>query len=206
MEMRGARLLGMCGLVVVALGCSKVSKDSSKVLANVGGEKITENSFAETVHAIVGDDVKANDLLKNPALKDQRNQFLAELVDQKVMTLYGQKQGLDKDLKVKLLIEAARSNAYGQVLMERSIPQPTEAEMRAFYDDVAGKAKAAGQTQGLPPYEAVKDRIAQSLKQKKAQEASQKLLDSAKSQVPSTIDPAWRSAPAPAMAMPPQGH
>ena len=81
MEMRYARMFGMCGLVVVALGCSKVSKDTSKVLANIGGEKITEKAFGEAVRAITGDEAKANDLLTNPALKEQRNQFLAELVD-----------------------------------------------------------------------------------------------------------------------------
>ena len=196
MEMRGARLIGMCGLVVVALGCSKVSKDNSKVLANVGGEKITEKAFGEAVHVLVGDDAKANDMLSNPAMRDQRNQFLSELVDQKVMTKYGEKQGLDKDPKARLLTEAAKSNAYGQILMERSLgkAEPTEAELKAFYDDVAAKAKAAGQAEGFPAYEAVKAQLPAAYKRKQMQEASQRLLTDARAQVASTIDPQWRAA------------
>ena len=196
MEMRGARMLGMCGLVIVALGCGKVSKDSSKVLANVGGEKITEKAFDDAVHMLVGDDAKAKDLLTNPALKDQRNQILGELVDQKTLLKFGDKQGLDKDAKARFLAEGARANAYGQILMERSMPkgEPTEAQLKAFYDEVAMTAKAAGQDKGLPPYESVKAQLPGALKRKQTQEASVRLLKDAKAQVPATIDPEWRTA------------
>jgi len=199
MEMRGVRMLGklgLCGLMVVGLACNKGAKDTSKVLANVGGEKITEKSFSDAVHALVGDDARAKDLLTNPALKDQRNQFLAELVDQKVMGKYGDKQGLDKDPKVKLLADAAKVNAYGQVLMERLLPkgEPTEAQMKAFYDDAKVKAHAAGQDKDFPPFEAVKAQIAPAIKRQQSQEASMTLLKEAKAQVSSTIDPEWRSA------------
>ena len=198
MEMRSARMLGMCGLVIVALGCAKVSKDNSKVIANVGGEKITEQAFGEAVKVLVGDEAKAKELLTNPALKDQRNQFLAELVDQKTVAKYGEKQGLDKDAKAKMMIEAARSNAYAQILMDRLVPkgEPTEAQLRAFYDEFAAKAKAAGQDKGFPPFEAVKDKLPNALKQRQMQEASIRLLKDAKAQVISTTDPLWKSAQA----------
>ena len=42
MEMRAALTMGMCGVLVAALGCGKVSKDNSKVVASVGAEQITE--------------------------------------------------------------------------------------------------------------------------------------------------------------------
>ena len=201
MEMRGARMIGMCGLVIVALGCGKVSKDNSKVLANVGGEKITENSFAEAVKILVGDDAKAKELLTNPAMRDQRNEFFAQFVDQKVMSQYGEKQGLAQDPKAKLLAEAAKANAYGQVLLERSVgkAEPTDAELKAFYDKVAGQAKASGQPGDFPAFDTVKAQVATAVKRQRMQEASMKLLADAKAQVPSTIDPAWK-ATAPAAA------
>jgi len=60
MEMRTARMMGMCGMLVLgALGCGKVSKDNSPVVASVGGEKITETAFAATVNAYLGDAAKA---------------------------------------------------------------------------------------------------------------------------------------------------
>ena len=195
MEMRGARMLGMCGLVIVALGCGKLSSDHSKVLANVGGEKITEKAFTEAVHLLVGDDAKAKDLMENPAMKDQRNQILAEIVDQKVLLKFGARQGLTKDPKVKFLVEGAMANAYAQILMERSLPkgEPTEAQLKAFYDEVALKAKAEGQDKDFPPYEAVKAQLPAAYKRKLTQEASVRLIKDAKAQVQSTIDPEWRS-------------
>jgi len=199
MEMRSARMFGMCGLVIVALGCGKVSKDTSPVLANVGGEKITEKSFGETVLTLVGDAARAKDLMTNPANKEQRNRFLAEIVDQKVMAKYGDKQGLDKDPKAKILMEAAKSNAYGQILMERTLSklEPTEAQLKAFYDKVAAKAKAEGRDKDFPPYEAVKAQLPNAWKGEQLKEATTTLMNAAKAQVPSTIDPNWRSAEMP---------
>lgn len=199
MDMRCARLIGMCGLVVVALGCSKVSKDTSKVLANIGGEKITEKAFSEAVRTLVGDEAKANELLTSPALKEQRNRFLAEFVDQKVMVKFGDKQGLEKDAKARLLVEAAKSNAYGQILMEKAISkiEPTEAQLKAFYDKVAASAKAAGQDKGFPTYEQAKPQLPNAWKREQLKDASQNLLKDAKAQVPTTIDPAWRAAEGP---------
>ena len=50
MEMRAARMMGICGLLVLgALGCSRVSKDHSVVVASVGGEKITQTAFSAMV-------------------------------------------------------------------------------------------------------------------------------------------------------------
>ena len=195
MEMRSARMFGMCGLVIVALGCGKVSKDGSKVLANVGGEKITEKSFGDMVRLLAGDEARAKDLMTNPANKEQRNRFLAEVVDQKALIIYGEKQGLDKDPKAKVLMEAARANAYSQILMERMVSkmEPTEAQLKAFYDKVAARAKAEGRDKDFPPYEAVKGQLPNAWKSDQIKEASMTLQNAAKAQVPSTIDPLWRA-------------
>lgn len=192
MEMRGARWFGLCCLAVAALGCAKVSKDTSKVLANVGGEKITENEFRTAMLSIYGDEAKVKDLMANA---NERNQRLGEMVDQRMLIKYGDKQGLDKDGKVKLLLEGAKANAYGQVLMDRTIPkgEPSEAQMKAFYDEALNRAKAAGQEKNFPPYDAVKAQIPGAMRQKQVQEASKRILKDAKGQVPVTVDPEWKA-------------
>lgn len=198
MEMRSARMFSLCGMVIVGLGCAKVSKDHSKVLATIDGEKITEKAFGDAVRILVGDDARANDMITNPANKDQRNELLAQFVDQKVMAKYGQKMGLAQDPKAKLLVEAAMANAYGQILLERAVGkiEPTEAQLRAFYDKAVASAKAAGNDKAIPPFEAVKSQLTTGWKREQMQEASMKLLKDAKGRVPSAIDPLWKSASA----------
>ncbi|BDU78304.1 hypothetical protein [Mesoterricola sediminis] len=198
MEMRTARVWGMCGLLVAGLACSRVSPDNSKVVANVGGEKITEKAFTEAVKILLGDEARAKDLLTNPANRDQRNRFLQEFVDQKVLVKYGDKQGLGKDPKAKLLVDAAKANAYGQVLMERAVStgEPSEEQMKAFYEKVKAQAKAAGQDKDFPAYEAVKAQLPAAVRRDQIKEASQGLIGRAKAAVPATIDPEWRSAEA----------
>jgi hypothetical protein len=194
MEMREAPRFIMCALAVVALaGCSRVSKDHSKVVANVGGEKITENEFRTAMVTLYGDEAKVKELMANPAM---RNQALGEFVDQRTLIKYGDKQGLAKDAKVKLLMEGAKANAYGQVLMDRTIPkgEPTEAQLKAFYDEAFNRAKAAGQEAAFPPYETVKAQLPGAYKQKQVQEASLRLLKDAKAQVSRTVDPEWKAA------------
>jgi hypothetical protein len=195
MEMRSARMFGICGLVIVGLACGKGHRDTSKIVATVAGEKITEKMFTDAVHNLFGDDARANEILTNPLLKDQRNELLAQFVDQKVMSKFGDKQGLDKDPKAKLLLEAAKSNAYGQVLLERAVGkiEPTEAQLKAFYDKAVEKAKAAGQDKGFPPFEAVKAQLPNAWKRDQMQEASQKLVKDAKAQIVTTVDPQWKA-------------
>ena len=132
MEMRVARMIGVCGVLALgALGCSKVSKDNSKVIASVGGEKITEKGFAETVRIYVGDAAKANDLLTNQAMREQRNEILASLVNQKALLQYVKTQGLDKDPQAQLQVTSAVAGAYFQVLADRIVAkaEPTEAQL-----------------------------------------------------------------------------
>lgn len=196
MEMRGARIMGMCGLLVAGMACSKVSRDNSKVLANVGGEKITEKTFTETVTVLLGDEARAKDLLTNPANREQRNLFLQEIVNQKAIVKFGEKQGLDKDIKARILLDAGKANAYQMLLMERAVgkAEPSEEAMKAHYEKVKAQAKAAGQDKDFPPYEAVKPQVADAVRREQLANVRMGTLDRVKAAVPSTIDPEWRSA------------
>ena len=108
MEMRAARIIGACGILALgALGCGKVSRDNGIVVASVGGEKITQTAFNQTVNVWVGDPAKAKDILTNPAMRGQRNQILGSLVNQKALLQMVKAEGLDKDPKVQLQVEAA---------------------------------------------------------------------------------------------------
>lgn len=196
MEMRSARFMAVCGILVAGVACSKVSKDTSKVVANVGGEKITEKAFTETVTVLLGDEARAKDLLTNPANREQRNRFLQELVDQKAIVKFGEKQGLDKEPKARILMDAAKANAFGMILMERSVGtgEPSEELLKAHYEKVKAQAKAAGQDKDFPPYEAVKSQVAAAVRREQIAGASNGIVTRAKAAVPATIDPEWRSA------------
>ena len=179
MEMRAAGMVGICGLLVLgALGCSRVSKDNSPVVASVGGEKITETAFDTTVNTYLADPAKAKEFLTSQGLREQRNQFLGTLVNQKALLQYVKADGLDKDPKAQIEVQSAVANAYFQILADRLMPkaEPTDAELKAFYDEYVAQAKAANQAAGLPSFDQVKGQLPGALKRKQAQQARETLL------------------------------
>ena len=195
MEMRAARMMGMCGMLVLgALGCGKVSKDNSPVVATVGGEKITETAFNATVADYLGDPAKVKEFLTSQGLRDQRNQFLGTLVNQKALIQFVKANGVDKDPKAKIEVEAAIAAAYFQVLADRLMPraEPTEAELHAFYDDYVAQAKAANQAAGLPAFEQVKDQLPGAWKRKQAQQIQKALLEQLNQKCPVVFAPEYR--------------
>jgi len=199
MEMRAARIIGACGILALGvLGCGKVSKDNGIVVASVGGEKITETAFNQTVTVWVGDPAKAKDLLTNPAMRGQRNQILGSLVNQKALLQMVKAEGLDKDPKVQLQVEAALADAYFQLLADRSMAkaEPTDAQLKAFYDDYVIQAKASGQAQGLPPFEQVKAQLPGAWKRKQAQSARESLMGQLGEKFPVVFAPDYKPEPA----------
>lgn len=179
MEMRAAGMMGICGMLVLgALGCTKVSKDNSPVVASVGGEKITETAFSTTVTSYLADPAKAKEFLTSQGLREQRNQFLGTLVNQKALLQYVKADGLDKDPRAQIEVQSAIANAYFQILADRLMPkaEPTEAELKAFYDDYVLQAKAANQAAGLPSFDQVKGQLPGAFKRKQAQQAREMLL------------------------------
>jgi hypothetical protein len=200
--MRTARMLEMLGisgfLVLGALGCGKVSRDHSKVVASMDGEKITEKVFQDTVRALVGDDAKAQVLLTSEAAREQRNQFLQQWVTQKALMRLAKREGLEKDPKIRLAVEAATASVYAQALVERSIPkdEPTEAQLKSMYDEYVKQAEAAGQKASVQPYEQMKPQLPAMWKNKEGEQASSALLTQLKQKYPVVFAPDYRPAQA----------
>jgi hypothetical protein len=200
MKMRTAQWIGIGGLTALGfLGCSNVSKDTSRILVNVAGEKITEAQFQEVVKVLIGDDKKSEDLLKNDAMKEQRNQFLESLALQKSMIQMAKAEGVEKDLKAKVLLEQRVAQVYLQTLMDRRLPkaEPTETELKALYDGLIEERKAAGQDQGLPAFEAVKAQMPGIWKQKQEQAISAALFKELRQNYPITFAEGYKPTPQP---------
>jgi len=189
MKLRHAQGIGIAGLALVAvLGCNRGSKDTSKVIASVAGEKITEKAFTETIKAMVPDEAKAKEVLTSEALREKRNEFLGQLAKAKALVLLGKAQGLDKDPAVKLRLEQMTAQAYVQTLMERRLAktQPTDADLKATYDELLAERKAQGQEQGIPPFEQVKAQMPMLYKQRQEAKVFEQLMKEATQKSPIT--------------------
>ena len=200
MKMRTAQWIGIGSLLALGfLGCTNVSKDTSKILVNVAGEKITEAQFQEVVKVLIGDDKKSEELLKSDAMKEQRNQFLESLALQKSMIQMAKAQGLEKDLKAKVLLEQRVAQVYLQTLMDQRLPkaEPTEAELKALYDGLVEERKAAGQEKGLPAFEEVKAQMPGIWKQKQEQTISAALFKELRQNYPITYAEGYKPTPQP---------
>lgn len=194
--MRVAQVFGLCSLLLLGiLACDKTKKDNSKVIASIGGEKITENYFNNTVRTYIGDAEKANDLLTKPEMRERRNQILANLVNQKALFQFIKLKGLDKDPQAQLQVTSATADAYFQVLSDRLVPktEPTESQLKSFYDDYVIQAKAENRAVGIPPFEQIKVQLPMVWKHKQIQTARETLLTQINQQFPLVLDPEYQT-------------
>ena len=200
MKMRAAWMIGFGSLAVLGLfGCRHAPKDASKVLASVAGEKITETQFVDIVKIVAGDEKQADALLKSGELKEQRNQFLESLALQKSTVQLAKGEGLDKDPKLKVMLEQRIAQVYLQALMERRMPkqEPTDAELKTLYDDLVQQRKAEGQDKGLPAFEEVKAQLPGVWKQRQEQATSVALFKELKQKYPITFAEGYQPTPQP---------
>ena len=151
------RLLPVLALSLAVLAsCGKATKDTSKVLANVGGDKITQADLEALVKAMMPDPAKYEKLMASEGFWAQRSEFVQQLAMQRLLLAYARKQGVDQDPAVKVRAEGALAQVYFQSLLsKRSGAPPTDAQLQGMYDDVKKKQPA------IPPFEAVKAQLAQ---------------------------------------------
>ena len=182
--------------LVLALACKTSQPDTSRVIANVGGEKITEAEFQDVVRTLSADPKEAQTFLTDPAAREERAQLANRVAMSRAITAYAKLTGLDQDPAVKRQMEQQQANVYFQVLAKkRSTSEvPTEAQLLAFYKEQVDKMKAQGRSQGIPPFEAVKAQVAEGWKQQRIQAVSLDIQKEIKAKVPVTLVDDYRPA------------
>jgi hypothetical protein len=174
------------GFFALALGCGTGSRDSSLVLANVAGQKITQKEFEGIVRALAPKPSDADALLKDPKLKDRRNQLVGNLAEQRALIELARIEGIDKDVKVRLQAESSLAEVYKRAIIEKRAAAitPPEAELRKIYDEAIAQQKASGNTQPIPAFEAVRAELVRAWQQKQQQQAQERLVKELKERVP----------------------
>jgi hypothetical protein len=184
--MKVAVTLGMGCLLVAGLGCRKGPQDNSRVLANVGGEKITQKILEENVMALAPTEAQAKEFLSAEGTKADRAQYVSRLAQMKAILKFAQKEGLDKDPKVRILSEQALASSILQVVMDRRVgkAEPTEAQLKTLYDEVSAQQKLMGQA--MPPFEQAKAQLPGLWKQRQMQTVQEAFLKELEQKVPTT--------------------
>jgi succinyl-CoA synthetase alpha subunit len=191
---RHAALLAGTALVF-SLACKTSKPDTSRVIANVGGDKVTEAEFQDVVKTLSPDPVEAQKFLTEPTAREERAQLASRIAMAKAITAYAKQTGLDKEPAVQRQLEQQRASVYFQELAKRrmSTAAPTDEQLLAFYKEQVEKMKAAGRT-AVPPFEVVKAQVAEGWKQQRVQTVSQDIQKEIKAKVPITLADDYRPA------------
>jgi len=182
--------------LVLSLACKTSKPDTSRVIANVGGEKITEAEFQDVVKTLSPDPKEAQAFLTDPAAREERANLASRLAMSRAITAYAKQTGLDQDPSVKRQLEQQQANVFFQALAKRRsvTAEPTDEQLRAFYNEQVDRMKAAGQAQGIPAFEVVKAQVAQGYKQKRMADISTEIQKEIKTKVPVTLADDYRPA------------
>jgi hypothetical protein len=182
--------------LLLSLACKTSKPDTSRVIANVGGDKITEAEFQDVVKTLSPDPKEAQAFLTDPAARDERANLASRIAMSRAINAYAKQTGLDQEPEVKRQMEQQQANVYFQALAKKRKPtaDPTDEQVLAFYKDQVEKAKAQGQTQGIPPFEAIKAQMAQGWKQQRMAAISQEIQKEIKAKVPVTLADDYRPA------------
>ena len=189
-------LLVATSALLLSLACQSGKPDASRVIANVGGEKITEAEFQDVVRTLSQDAKEAQAFLTDPAAREERANLVSRIAMSRAITTYAKQTGLDQDPSVKRQLEQQQANVYFQALAKRraSSAEPTDEQLLAFYKEQVERMKAAGQAQGIPPFETVKLQVAQGYKQKRMADISTDIQKEIKAKVPVTLADDYRPA------------
>ncbi len=178
------------------LACNSSKPDTSRVIANVGGDKITEAEFQDVVKTLSPDPKDAQAFLTDPAARDERAQLASRIAMSRAIATYAKQTGLDQEPSVKRLLEQQQANVYFQALAKKRMTtaEPTDEQLQAFYKEQVERMKAQGQVQGIPPFETVKAQLVQGYKQKRMADISQDIQKEIKAKVPVTLADDYRPA------------
>lgn len=182
--------------LALSLACKTSKPDTSRVIANVGGDKITETEFQDVVKTLSQNAKEAETFLADPAAREERAQLASRIAMSKAITAYAKQTGLDQDPSVKRQLEQQQANVYFQALAKQrmSTVDPTDEQLMAFYKEQVERMKAQGRTQGVPPFEAVKAQVAEGWKQQRMATISQDIQKEIKAKVPVTLADDYRPA------------
>lgn len=182
--------------LVFSLACKTSKPDTSRVIANVGGDKITEAEFQDVVKTLSQTPKEAEVFLSDPAAREERAQLASRIAMSKAITAYARQTGLDQDPSVKRQLEQQQANVYFQALAKKRMTtaDPTDEQLMAYYKEQVERMKAQGRTQGVPPFEAVKAQVAEGWKQQRMATISQDIQKEVKAKVPVTLADDYRPA------------
>ncbi len=183
-------------VLLFTLGCNSSKPDSSRVIANVGGDKITEAEFQDMVKTLSPDPKEAQSFLSDPAAQGERANLASRIAMSKAIAAYAKQTGLDQDPAVKRQLEQQEANVYFQALAKKRMPaaEPTDEQLRAFYKEQVERMKAQGASGNVPPFETVKAQVAQGYKQQRAQVVSMDIQKEIKAKIPITLADDYRPA------------
>ena len=181
--------------LLLSLGCNPGKSDTSRVIANVGGDKVTEAEFQDVVKTLSQDPKEAQSFLSDPAARDERANLASRIAMSKAIAAYAKQTGLDQDPAVKRQLEQQEANIYFQALAKKRMPtaEPTDEQLMAFYKEQVERMKAQG-APSVPPFETVKTQVAQGYKQQRAQAVSLDIQREIKAKVPITLADDYRPA------------
>ena len=175
--------------LLFAWGCRPAPKDTSRVIASAGSDKITENDLVSLVNELSPDAAQAKNFLTNPAARESRAQLADKLAMQKAILTYAAQQGLTKDPAVQRLIEGAEAQVYFQELVKKRLEgvTPTEEQLKALYEKKIAPMKAQNHGKGIPPYEMVHPQLPNLWRQERSQEIAQEVQQDIRAHVPITL-------------------
>ena len=186
--------IALVGIALALAGCRSASTDTDAVIAKIGAEKVTEAQFHDLINALAEDTERASDFLTNEANRGQRNEFLAKYLEGKGLVMMAKDEGLDKDPKIKLQLDDAITQVYARAFMERRMSkgEPTDAQLREVYDEIAAQQRAMGNA--IPPFAEAKPHLAPLWEQKQQQEAAEALMKAIKEKYPVVIADEYKTA------------
>lgn len=175
-------------LALLLAACGRPGEDASRVLANVGGTKITEGEFRTLVGALAKDPDQAKSFLNDEGARGERIGLLNQMASSRAMLQMAKAEGLDQDPRIQARLESAVAQVYYTALMERRAAklEPTEADLKAFYEARTGEAKAKGQA-NIPPFEQVKAQLVAGWRQEQQQRMGLRMQQEIVAKVPMTF-------------------